>query len=313
MLARLAAIGMIGYGGLVLLEVVPHEAKLAGLVSLVLGIVVLAVSGRGRGGPSKRMARNDLREQIRAELGDQASPLQRRIVRALGVFALGGVLVYNHATGSGFALPELAIVAYGAALIVASFLLDRKVGPTRVGSLVAWSFPLALAPLAMYALNAVLSAEQGSNAATPVVHHLVVVPTALAMQLVGSPVELVGNNMVMSTPRGTLVLGVGLVCAGLYPMALFGGIVSLHAWQNRIGVRRFLAYLGTGLAGLWVLNVVRLVILAHVGRRWGAMQLQTTHAHLGWVLFAVFMVVFWAIVLRKIEQPAKPVPVEAGE
>lgn len=105
--------------------------------------------------------------------------------------------------------------------------------------------------------------------------------------------------MLVPTPRGTLSLGVGLVCAGLYPIVLFTGLVALHAWTDRIRPLRAFTLVAAGIAGLWVLNLVRLVALTRVGVLWGPGALQSAHANLGWILFALYMVVFWAVALRR--------------
>lgn len=295
-LRTLAGLGLLGYGLLVLLQVLPHDAPVAGVLSLVLGAALL-ILGRVRqpaDAPAPRTVKRG------------------RYVAMLGAFMVLGLIAYNVAAGSGFSVTEWAILAYGVALIGAAPYLGRRIGRLDVGTAVAWSFPILLAPLAMYAINGVLSQGTGATAADPVVNALVVRPTALMMALLGSPVALTGNNMVMQTPRGTLVLGVGLVCAGLYPMVLFIGLVAMHGWQQHVPGRRLAAYLGLGLATLWLLNVVRIVILTHVGRKWGGAALQTTHAHLGWVLFAVFMVAFWALVLRRGEEPSHAAPAAYG-
>jgi exosortase/archaeosortase family protein len=61
-----------------------------------------------------------------------------------------------------------------------------------------------------------------------------------------------------------------------------------------------------GLAGLWLLNVVRLVVLTRIGIRWGMAALQTAHANLGWILFCGFMAAFWWVVLRHTGPSAEP-------
>ena len=281
MLRTLAGLGLLGYGLLVLLQVLPHDAPVAGVLSLAVGSALLLL---GRSAPESDRPPRVVRHG--------------RYVAGLGIVMVGGLIAYNALIGSAFSLPEWAILGYGALLIIAAPHLDRRIRNVEVGTVVAWSFPLLLAPLAMYAINGVLSQGTGATAAEPAVNALVVRPTAFLMALFGTPVALTGNNMVMQTPRGTLVLGVGLVCAGLYPMVLFTGLVTMHGWQQHIPGRRLAVYLGAGLAGLWLLNVIRIVILTHVGRQWGGAALQTTHAHLGWVLFAAFMLVFWALVLR---------------
>ena len=102
-----------------------------------------------------------------------------------------------------------------------------------------------------------------------------------------------------------LFLTVGVVCAGLYAAAIFLGVFALFAWEQRTPSRRLAAYLALGLVGLHVANVLRLSLLGYVGYRWGGAALQTFHQHAGWVLFLVWTIVFWLLVLRRFEGPAR--------
>lgn len=272
-------LGLLGYGALVVLNVVAHEAPLAGALSLATGGALLLA-----GLPPLHLRHG-------------------RLVAALGTVCVLGIIGYNVAKGSGLGVPEWGILVYGVLLLLAAPRLDRKIRNVEVGTLVAWSFPLLLAPLAMFALNAAITTERGETAGAPLVHALVVLPSAAFLQLIGTPLTVEGNSFIVATSRGTMRLGVGLVCAGLYPMVLFGGLLGLHAWQQGIPQRRLWAYLGLGILGLWAMNLVRLVILTKVGQRWGMQTLETVHAHIGWIMFALFMVLFWGVVIRRFEQP----------
>lgn len=275
-------LGLLGYGLLVVLRILAHDALLAGGLSLVLGLLLLAT-----GLPVVEVRRG-------------------RLVAAIGAVAVGGVLGYNVATGSGLGGHEWGLLLYGALLLVAATRLDRAVGRTQVGTLVGWSFPLLLAPLLLFALNAVIAGNADPSAGgvmRPLIAHTLVLPMAWGLALFGTPTDVVGTDVLITTTRGTLTLGIGLVCAGLYPMVLFTGVLALHAWREGLPPRRLAAYLALGFVGLWVANLLRLVLLAKVGVRYGAEALTTVHAHIGWVLFALFMALYWAIVLRYVEGP----------
>jgi exosortase/archaeosortase family protein len=287
-LRPLVGLMLAGYGVLVLAGVLPHDSPWAGLASLAAGVAVLAFGLPAVGAP------------------------RARVVAALGCACVGGVAGYALARRDGLGLPEAAIVAYGLLLMAAAPNLSRTLGSgerrVQVATLVGWSFPVVLAPLALFALNAALSSGGPGTAATPIVEALVVAPTAAALRLLGTPVERIGSTLLLATPRGTLSLGVGLVCAGLYPAILFAGLVGLHAWRSRMGAAGIAVVLAAGLAGLWLLNLLRLVVLTHVGIRWGMAALQTAHANLGWILFCGFMAAFWWVVLRRAEPaPSRPV------
>jgi archaeosortase C (PEF-CTERM variant) len=277
------------YGGLVVAGVLPHDSPLAGALAMALGLLLLLPypSRRPRTAPALQAS----------PLG--ASPTAAHLVAALGVALVASVLLYNAAAASGLSGPEWALVAYGAALAAASRHLHRRVGRLPVHALVAWSFPLVLAPLAIFALNALLSAGTGETAASPLIRLMLVHPTAAVLAATGTPTALHGSTILVATARGTLALEVGLVCAGLYPMVLFGSFLAMHAWTARLPWRRTLALAAGGLGGLWLLNLVRLAALAKVGIAWGAATLQEAHANLGWLLFGLFMALFWAVALRR--------------
>lgn len=276
-------LALAGYGLLVLLGLLAHDSRAAGAVATAGGLLLLA-----RGLPRL------------------AAP-RRLVPVAVGLLCVGGLVAYNVPRGSGLGLPELAILAYGVALLGAAPFLQARVGRTDVATLVGWSFPLLLAPLAVFALDAAMTGD-GPKAASPLVQALVVVPTQHGLQWTGTPVARSGSTLVVGTPRGSLSLGVGFVCAGLYPMVLFAGVLALHGWRTRPPARQVALWAVAGAAGLWAVNVLRLVILTRVGIADGAGALQAWHANLGWILFAAFMAVFWALALRRPGPRPPPTP-----
>jgi archaeosortase C (PEF-CTERM variant) len=262
-------IGLIGYGMLIVGGVTPHESARMAVFSIIAGTILAW-----------------------RHLPDVPFT-SRAAVATLGAVCLLGPIAYNELVASDYGTAELALMAYGAAVLLATPALSRRVGSTSVGNLVAWSFPLFVAPMALYTLNALLSAQSTESAATPFVAAAVVRPTGQMLQWLGTPVEFAGNNLIVATSRGSLALGVGLACAGLYPMVMFGAILGLHAWYVRMRWMRVLVHLVLGLAALWIVNLIRLLILAEVGIAWGGQKLQMVHAHLGWLLFTLFMTGYW--------------------
>lgn len=280
-LRPLVGLALTGYGLLVIADVLAHDDARAGGFLLALGLLLL-IPG--------------------------IPPLQLRkakTIAAVGACLVIAVLAYNLAADSSLGAPEWGLLLYGAALVAASPFLTRDLGRFPVASIVGWSFPAVLAPLCVFALNAVLSTDSSGAAASPLIRWTMVFPTAGALRLIGTPVEVDGSTLMLTTPRGGLSLGVGLVCAGLYPMVLFAGLVGLHAWRHHEPARKVAAYLGIGLLGLWIVNLVRLVSLAKVGQLWGPDMLQRAHENLGWVFFTLYMIAFWAFIFRG-REPTRP-------
>lgn len=273
-----------GQGLLVVLGVLDHELPRPVAWGIVIGGVGLLAWG---GLPHLRVGR-------------------ARLVRILGLAAVAGVLAYNLVAGSSMILPEWAILAYGLLLVLAAGHLDRRLGRVDVGTLVAYSFPLVLAPLALYAVNAATTSGLGGSPLAWYVRYLLVIPMGFALRATGMDVQLIGDTVRLMTPDGPLFLTVGIVCAGLYAGVLFLGVFALFAWQQETPPGRLAAYLALGLAGVHLANVLRLVLLALVGYEWGAQALQDFHRHAGWVLFLLWMIVFWALVLRRFEGRREP-------
>jgi exosortase/archaeosortase family protein len=297
---------LLGQGLLVIMGVLDHETPRLTAALLVLLGAALALgpelARRARGRPP------DTQGPPEAPTGARPLGLRPLLVAALGAAAIVGVLAYNALARSDLALPEVAALAYGTALLAASPHLARKVGRTDVGTLVAYSFPLVLAPLGLWALNATIEAQAGSTPLRWYVQYGLAAPMAALLSLAGSDVATMGETVRIATARGNLFLTVGVVCAGLYAGVLFLGVFGLFAWQARTPPKRLAAYLALGLVGLHAANVVRLAMLGLVGEQWGGVALQQAHQHLGWVLFLAWTVAFWWLVLRRFEGPARVLP-----
>lgn len=229
---------------------------------------------------------------------------------SLAILCAGGILAYNALRRSTLEGPELAILAYGVLLLVAAPLLDRRILRTDVGTCVAWSLPLVAAPLGLYAMDAAVDAYAGTGR-SPLdwaIAKLLIAPMATALTLLGFDATATGQVVALATPRGSLHLNVGVVCAGLQPGVLFLGVFGLFAWRERTTGRRLALLLALGLLGVYLANLLRLILLALVGYQWGGSALQTAHEHAGWAIFVGWMLAYWWMVLRNLQGPARPAP-----
>lgn len=293
-------LALAGYGLSIVLGLVAHESLAIGWASLALGMALVGVSV-ARAGPQPQAA-------------VEVAPPFRWAVAAVGTFVSVGTLVYNLLGASTFTTPELALVAYGALLVACLPWLERPVvarGRVTVMTLVAWSFPLVLAPLAIYAANGILTSSAGSEtaASSPLVQWLLVEPTAGLLQAMGHEVAVRDNSLFLQTARGSLTLSVGLVCAGIYPAVLFAGLFALYVWDRKPPWRRVAVQAAAGFGALWGLNLARMAVLAQVGVDRGTAALQQVHDQIGWLLFAAFSAVYWWLVLRRARpDQAAPLP-----
>lgn len=288
-LTLVAGLLLVGQGLLVVLGVLDHEAPfLTGAAITVAGVVLAGVGWM-------RSARPPAAE----------APVVRDwrtwFVAVLGVLSAGGVVLYNVLARSTFVAPEYAILGYGVALLVAAPYLHRRLGPVQVGTLVAYSIPLVLAPLGLWAVNAVLDANADSTPMRWYVSDGLVAPTSWLLSVMGQDVTTTGDTFRVASTNGPLYLTVGVVCAGLYATVIFLGVFALFAWEQKTPPMRLAAYVAIGVVGLHFANVLRIAMLVVVGERWGIDALQTFHKHAGWVFFLAFSLLFWAVVLRRME------------
>lgn len=293
------AFALVGYGLTIVLGLVAHEAVWVGWASLALGALLLATVAREATATASLPAAHP----TPAPSSGRAAPSRsvRWALAALGLLACIGTLAYNLARGSSLTVAEAALIGYGALLLAVLPWLHRPLGGRfTVMDAVAWSLPVVLAPLLLYAINGLLTSQAGSEvaASSPLVRWFLVLPTAWILRLLGHAVELSGASLLLATPRGSLTLSVGLVCAGVYPTVLFTALFGLYAWDRQPPAGQAWRQLGAGLLVLWLLNLLRMVVLAKVGVAYGTAALQAVHDQIGWVLFAAFSVAYWWAVLR---------------
>lgn len=240
----------------------------------------------------------------------ERSPLVPRniILSLLGSSILILVVAASLIDGTRPTLLEVFLSLYAAGMVAATYHLGHRIGPLQVDTLVGWSFSLVLAPLLLLLLHTQVIDPAGGGSGTftdRAVTTFVLLPTAWGLSAAGLPSHVVGDDILISTTQGELMLNVGLVCAGLYPMIVFLGVLGHHAW--RLWPQRRIVWTGLaiGLVGLYLTNLVRLVLLVKIGAEWGIGTLHMVHANLGWLLFASFLFVFWNVFMRQAE-PTRP-------
>jgi archaeosortase C (PEF-CTERM variant) len=270
----LLGLASLGQGLFILFRVVPHESVLLGAGLAALGALLLLFA------PLPRVER---------------LPRWPLVVGGLGV--AGAVVAYNLARGATFVSPKVALVAFGLLLAAAAPLVARP----RVANVVAWSIPLVGAPLAVWAAQALAKASFGG--ATPMelfIEHALIAPMASALAMLGYHPSVAGQYITFDTQSGgRMRLLVGVACSGIQAMGMFGGILLVYVLAERPTWTRGLLWSILGLAGVYVVNVVRLVSLALVGSAWGSDALQWAHANLGWIFFVGWTGLFaWLTIAR---------------
>jgi exosortase/archaeosortase family protein len=155
-----------------------------------------------------------------------------------------------------------------------------RAGKTSVWGRVAASVAAAAAVLA--ALLWVLSSDR----ATAVVRRLFAVATSAVLNVLGNHTVAQGTE-ILSSEFGISVV---TACTGLFVTGLFLAAVAAFpaSW------RAHLAGAGIGLAGLFVLNVIRLTSLYYVGRYWPS-ALDVIHQLVWQSLVIAFAVALWLL------------------
>lgn len=269
----------LGEGLFILFRVVPHESPLLGACLALLGAALLW--------------------RAKLPLIDRL-PVPRLVIALGGAAAAGGVILYDAMLGAALDAPKLAIILLGIATALAAPFADRPLRlpwrpaeDLRVASVLLWSVPLAWAPLAVWALQG--AAKTGMAGTTPLevfVRYGLLAPMAAVLSILGRHPSVVGQVITYQTPHGPFALQVGVACSGLQAMALFAGILGVYLVATRPPPKEGIRWSIIGMVGVYLVNVLRLVVLSLVGSAWGADALEQAHAQAGWIFFVAWTGVF---------------------
>lgn len=263
----------LGEGLFILLRVVPHEAPLLGALLVALGALLL------------------WRAEL-PQLDGRWADTGRWAVGAMGALAALGVLAYDAARHAPLDPPKVAILVLGLATAAAA--------PwRRAATPMLWSVPLAWAPLGVWAAQGAMEALAGGSLFDAFVRYGLLLPMAAVLALLGRAPTIHGQVIAYQTGHGGLMaLQVGVACSGLQAMALFAGVLAVYLVALRPPPREGLAWSVVGLAGVYVVNVARLVALSLIGSAWGSDALERAHAQAGWIVFVAWTAAFAAMAMR---------------
>jgi exosortase/archaeosortase family protein len=95
-------------------------------------------------------------------------------------------------------------------------------------------------------------------------------------------------------------VGIGIVCSGVQSITVFlSAILAFFIANREFGIKKTCMYTVLGICILFFMNVVRIMILAMTGHYISGEAMLFVHTHLGWILFALTMIVFWYLVTRE--------------
>ncbi|MHB8605602.1 MAG: archaeosortase/exosortase family protein [Thermoplasmatota archaeon] len=270
-------LAVLGDGVAILVGAVPHEDRLDGGALAAFGLALLATAPR-----FPRIER-----------------LSKTLVGGIGAALALGVIAYDAFFGAALDGPKLALIFLGAALVaVAPFLSHSLHIPGRrarvmpVASIVAAALPVLGAPLGVWAMQAGFKSLVGGTPIELFVRFGLLAPVSVALTALGWVPSVTGQALTYATPAGPLTVEVGAACSGVQAMALFAGVLALFVFAERPPPRELAWWCFVGLAGVYVVNLLRLGLLAAVGYRWGGDALMRVHAEAGWVLFVAWAIAF---------------------
>jgi exosortase/archaeosortase family protein len=268
---------ILGWGLSILLGVAPHEDRVVGFALALLGAALVLF----------------VREAV------ELPAIPAWFVAGLGaamLLVVGGYIVVANAR---LDVTKAAILAVGAAFVAAAPFAKARVrlpfqrgAPSPLGGWLALMVPALVAPLGVWAIQAGFKSIVGRTPVEAFVHYALLLPLQGALALFGWHPKVDGQIISYATPHGLLRLNVGAACSGAQAMALFGGVLALFVVAERPPWRRLLGLGVVALIGVYVTNLLRLVLLTIVGYRWGVEELLLTHAYAGWIFFVAWALLF---------------------
>ena len=95
-------------------------------------------------------------------------------------------------------------------------------------------------------------------------------------------------------------VGLGTACSGVQSITVFlSAILAFFIANREFGIKKTCMYTVVGIGILFFLNVLRIMILAMTGHYISGEVMLLFHTHLGWILFALAMALFWYLVTRE--------------
>lgn len=106
------------------------------------------------------------------------------------------------------------------------------------------------------------------------------------------------GRIVLVSDGSVITIGIGWACAGLEELVITSSILFVLVSSFDLGRKRTAVWLAFGIAGSFVINIVRMVILVWVAYEFGAAKMLWVHTHLGDILFLVWIAIFWAVFFK---------------
>ena len=94
-------------------------------------------------------------------------------------------------------------------------------------------------------------------------------------------------------------VAIGYACSGVESMSIFiAAVIAYFFAKKDWTVFKAGKFLFIGVAVLYIMNILRVIIIILVGYFRGMDDMMFVHTHLGWLFFVIAMSFFWYLVLN---------------
>lgn len=282
--------------GLSVLFLFSYVGSLIGLVSLVLGLLLLlAFRRKGESAPSDTDTPGvRLVDRFYNTVGGEYAMV------FLGASVIFAVLAYNRLFSMNPEIGDSDTLSIFFGLMIMLYPLARN--RFRMEASFALIFVGCVVAILVIpqAVMSFLGGSGESSVGNWYVHYMLAAPFASILDLVGIPSSSMGNLVTIQFQDGSIhTLSISAYCAGLYSFSIFlSAFVAFVLVFERLRRRVLMAVLVVGLIAAFIGNLFRMVVIGVVGYYEGLNALHWTHENAGWVIFLAWSSLFWWLTLN---------------
>ncbi len=119
-----------------------------------------------------------------------------------------------------------------------------------------------------------------------------------AMHLLGIPASAQGHIVALNSGPKTLLLDVESDCTGIQGVLAFGMLSTMALLDTKPSRARLTILLAIGFIGVFLINILRLVLVFLTFEFLGVSLGNTVHVYAGYVLFIAWVLVFWSLAFK---------------
>ena len=133
-------------------------------------------------------------------------------------------------------------------------------------------------------------------------HYFVMLPSVFIIRAFGVPVQVISRETVRIQGVEDMDVVIGGPCSGLYSMFLLIATIVAYTRVEVVERKTALLLLAIAVVVAYIANLVRVSILYTVGFLYGNEVMMFVHAHLGWMIFVVVVMLFLST-LNRLSRP----------